>query len=158
FTAAVAAAALAQETGVTLYEAKDFRGRSQTFFSDAPDLRGSIIGDDTASSVRVAPGCQAILYADPGFHGRSMAVTSDVSSLSGSSVGNDKVAALRVRCEGRIVVSGREYPRHEERREEGPPGVTLFRGTRFRGRYETFTQDVDNLRGSQFGNDAANSV
>lgn len=85
--------------GVTLYRDPGFRGTSQTFSSDAPDLRESRIGDDQATSVRVSRGCRARLYQDLNFRGSYTEVTGEIADLRGSQVGDDSVTSLQVRCE-----------------------------------------------------------
>ncbi len=67
----LAAGADAQRAAVTLYAAGDFRGVSETFYDDVPNMKRSRVGNDQASSVRVAPGCTVILYAGGDFQGRS---------------------------------------------------------------------------------------
>ena len=85
--------------GVTLFRDPDFRGTSQTFSSDAADLRGSRIGDDQATSVRLSRGCRARLYQDLDFRGPYTEVTESIANLGGSRVGDDSVTSLQVRCE-----------------------------------------------------------
>lgn len=150
--AAGSPAALGQGQGlVTLFDAKDFRGRAQAFGEDVPDLRGTRIGRNAASSVRITSGCRAILYSEPGYRGRSMEIAGDLDNLRGSSIGNDAVSSLRIECGQRDP-----YPRRREEPETW--GVTLYRGPGYRGRSMTFTTDVRNLNGSALGNDSTNSV
>jgi hypothetical protein len=85
--------------GVTLFRDSEFRGTSQTFSSDIPDLRDSRIGDDQATSVRISRGCRARLYQDLNFRGSYTEVTADIANLRGSSVGDDSITSLQVRCE-----------------------------------------------------------
>lgn len=87
--------------GVTLYANSDFRGRSESFTNDVRDLRGSQIGNDQASSLRLARGCEAILYSDANFRGQSVSVDYDVPNLGETRVGNDQVSSLEVRCRRR---------------------------------------------------------
>ena len=125
--------------GVTLFADGDFRGRSETFYSDVPDLRRSGIGHDNASSVRVDPGCSAVLYDSINFTGRSWTVEGPVYSLAGTPVGNDSVSSVRVSC-------------GESR------GATLFEAADFKGRSETVYGDISDMRRTAVGNDALSSV
>jgi len=85
--------------GVTLFRDPDFRGTSQTFSSDIPDLRGSRIGDDQATSVKISRGCRARLYRDLNYGGAYTEVTSDIANLRNLGAGDDSVTSLQVRCE-----------------------------------------------------------
>lgn len=87
--------------GVTLYDNADFRGRSQSFTRDVRDLRGTEIGNDRASSLRLARGCEAVLYTGANFRGESMTVDYDVENLGETRIGNDQVSSLEVRCRRR---------------------------------------------------------
>lgn len=83
------------QSGVTLYEHQEFRGRSETFSTD----QHSLSFRDVASSVRIARNCRATLFEHPDFYGRSTVVTADIGDLHGSRVGNDTVSSLEVSCE-----------------------------------------------------------
>lgn len=87
--------------GVTLFSDSDFRGRSQSFDRDMRDLRGTQIGNDNASSVRVARGCEAVLYAGANFRGESTTTDRDIENLGETRVGNDQVSSIEVRCRRR---------------------------------------------------------
>ncbi|MGB5176573.1 MAG: peptidase inhibitor family I36 protein, partial [Thermoanaerobaculia bacterium] len=58
-----------QPGGVTLYRDLGFSGTSQTFSDDVTDLRGSYVGNDSVTSVRISSGCRARLYADADYRG-----------------------------------------------------------------------------------------
>ncbi len=134
--------------GVTIYAGGDFTGASETFYGDVPDMSRTRIGNDHASSVRVAPGCTVILYAGGNYQGRSTSLNRDLRSLKGSEVGNDALSSLRLRC-GR---SPGVNPGYGDRR-----GVTLYRDTAFTGRKEIFYEDDSDLRNNRVGS-AASSV
>jgi hypothetical protein len=136
--------------GITLYEHQDFRGRSERFDrSEVSNLRGTRIGQDTASSVRIQPGCRAVLYEHPDFQGRSTVVTEDIVDLHGTRVGNDSVSSLTLDCSGATGGAG-SRPRD---------AIALYEHQDFRGRSETFTdREVSNLRGTRIGQDTASSV
>jgi len=85
--------------GVTLYEDSYFRGDSETFYEDWPELGNRQIGNDRASSVRVPEGCTVTLYRDAKYHGQSVVLRSDTAELGRTAVGNDSVTSLQVRCE-----------------------------------------------------------
>ena len=144
-----------QSRGVTLYRDLNFTGTSQTFSDDIPDLRGSYVGNDNATSVRISSGCRARLYADVDYKGAYIEVEQDVSDLRRSPVGNDTVTSLRVRCEGGGDgwSDGGTWPGGGTRR-----GVTVYRDLNFSGASQSFSNDVADLRSSFVGNDTATSV
>ena len=148
--------------GVTLYRDLDFSGRNQRITDDISDLRGHYVGNDTATSVRIDPGCTARLYADANYQGSYLEVDRDISDLRGSSVGNDTVTSVRVRCEGNGGGwnSGNDWGSGGSGSTRGSAtnGVTLYRDLNFSGRSQSFTSDISDLRGSSVGNDAATSV
>lgn len=84
--------------GVTLYDDTDFRGRSETFVTDTRDLRDSRVGDDRARSVRVDPGCRAILWTGSDYRGDSLVVDRDLDDLSRTRIGFDAVTSVEVDC------------------------------------------------------------
>lgn len=86
----------AQEEGVTLFWHTDYGGAKQAFVSDAPDLAGSVIGKNTATSVKVAPGWYAILYQYPGYKGKYQVFAENCSNLTREWIGNDSVCSLIV--------------------------------------------------------------
>lgn len=132
------------EGGVMLYDQPQYRGFSETFSHSDPDLGDNPIRDNAASSIRLAPGCEAILFEGPGYSGRRAWVTEDVADLGGTDLGSRTASSLQVRCSG----SG-----------GGPrPGVTLYADDDFRGTSEKFFDDDQSLRDSRIGNDSASSV
>ncbi len=137
------------EGGVTLYAGGNFRDASETFFGDVPSLRHSRVGNDHASSVRLAPGCTATLYEHEDYRGRSTWVDRDVADLRRTAVGNDAVSSLRVHCE---AAPGRDL----DWRYGG--GVALYAGSAFEGLREVFYRDDPNLSNNRIGNDTARSV
>jgi hypothetical protein len=136
--------------GVTLYGDRDFRGRQETFVQDDSSLRDNLIGQDRASSVRVAPGCWARLYEDTGFRGRYVDLSYDVPDLRASALGTDHVSSLRVSC-----AAGWQG----DFNDLGQRGrVTLYADRDFRGRSESFLDDDPSLDDNPIGQDAASSV
>ncbi len=151
---AIAAAALAPaleaqpRNAVTIYAGGDYRGASETLYGDVPDMRRTRVGNDQASSVRVAPGCTVVLYAGGDYQGRSMALDRDLRSLAGTEVGNDAVSSLRLRC-GTSSGGGPS---------SGGRGVALYRDAGFTGWREVFYGDDSDLRNNRIGAGAASSV
>lgn len=145
-------------TGIILYEHSGFRGRSAHFTTDqVRDLRHSPIGEATANSVRIEPGCKAVLYERRDFKGRSATITKDVFDLGRTPVGNDSVTSFTMDC------SARDRARAIERSRErvtplGGRGVTLFELAGFAGISETFDRDVEDLTNTRIGRDRASSV
>ena len=132
---------------VTLYRDAAFRGERETFAGDVADLGHTLLGGDTASSVRVEPGCWVTLYADADFRGRYTELDRDLSSLERAAVGNDHVSSLRILCRG-----AGEW--------EGPDGggLMLYRDEGFRGDEEWFSDDVPDLGRTSLGGDLASSL
>ncbi len=85
--------------GVTLYADYGFRGASETFRTgEIADMKGTRIGNDALSSVRVPRGCTVMLFADNNFRGRSIELTRDEPELGRTAVGNDSVSSISVSC------------------------------------------------------------
>ncbi|MEM7052654.1 MAG: hypothetical protein AAF604_23525 [Acidobacteriota bacterium] len=128
---------------VTVYRDLSFRGVSESFDHDMPDLRRSRVGDDTITSVSVSRDCVARLYQHPNFGGRYTEVRDAIADLRGSEVGDDGASSLQVRCD----LHGGSHV-----------GVTLYRDLSFRGVAESFDHDMSDLRRSRVGDDTATSV
>lgn len=139
--------------GVTLYEHRDFAGRSEKFTRDVIDLQGTTIGADQASSARVDPGCRAWLYDETEFYGNYSIIDRDEALLRDLAVGSDRVRSLRVDC-GAGSGSG---PAHGSSPSSGGE-VTLYQHAGFLGRSETFYGDVRDLRGTGIGEREASSI
>lgn len=133
---------------VTLYRDRHFGGSSQSFQSDTASLTGSQIGNDGASSLRVARGCRARVFVDNEYRGKFQDFSGDVPDLGATTVGNDAISSLRIECSG----GGWDG--------EGEPnrGITLYHDTGFRGGRQKFTSDVSDMRGNSIGHDAAGSL
>jgi hypothetical protein len=87
-----------ERRGVTFFQDDGFRGRSQEFFESDADLRDNPIGNDSVSSVRVAPGCTVTLFEDVGHRGRSVRVEGDVPSMGRVGFGNDSLSSFQIVC------------------------------------------------------------
>ncbi|HEY3993158.1 MAG TPA: hypothetical protein VGM01_09805 [Ktedonobacteraceae bacterium] len=83
--------------GVYIYQGTNYRGICEKFTSDVPQLRGSIIGSDRASSIKIVGHYSATLYVDSNYRGVFSVVTSDVPDLSRLAVGNTTLSSIRVR-------------------------------------------------------------
>lgn len=140
---------------VTLYADAHFRGASQTFDRDIPNLQRNPFGNDRASSVVVAPGCQVTLFSDADFRGRSAVVEGNVAELNRTSVGNDSVSSLRVDCRYGNDGGYGNPPGHGGYQESG---VTLYSGVNFSGRSETFHRDDSRFYNNQVGDNQARSI
>lgn len=84
--------------GVMLFDNKHFLGRYELLTDDDPDLSDNGIGDESVSSVRLAPGCRAVLYREPDFQGASYTAVADVPDLGHTPVGNDALSSIEVTC------------------------------------------------------------
>lgn len=145
-----------QSRGVTLYRDLNFSGTSQTFSDDVPDLRGTYVGNDTATSVRVSSSCRVRLYADADYRGSYFEVEHDISDLRGSPIGNDTVTSVQVRCdETGDGWSGGDSSWGDD---SSILGVTLYRDLNFSGASQSFSDDISDLRRSFVGNDTTTSV
>ncbi len=81
---------------VVLYEHQDFRGLKQVLRTSLPSLRGSVIGDNTLSSIRVPPGWKVTLYSEANYRGDRLVLSQGLNFLQGTTVGNDRVSSIRV--------------------------------------------------------------
>ncbi len=147
---AAAAGADHDGPGVTLYRDVHFEGRYETFNGDVAVLKGTHIGNDTASSIALAPGCRVTLFGDAYFRGPAITVRHDLEDLRTTRVGNDRVSSLRLDCyEG---PSGGGYHGGPQR------GVTVYSDADFGGRVESFTYDDPDLRDNPIRQDTISSV
>jgi len=80
-----------------VYAGKRYRGRSQTFgVGEVPHLRGTRLGDNAASSLKVVGGARVTLFLKPGFVGRSETFVKDCPSLKGRKIRNNRASSLKV--------------------------------------------------------------
>ena len=143
--------------GVTLFEDADFRGYSETFIENIPNLNSSRFGNNTASSIRVDRECRVTLYSEIGYRGRSVRLRGDEPDLGRTPVGNDAVSSMEIDC-GR---SGGGYGDGGYGSHDDPwdgYGIVLYEHTDFRGVAELFEDDVRTLERSRLGNDRASSI
>jgi hypothetical protein len=83
---------------VTFYTEVNLDGEAHAFDTFERDLAGTPLGTDRARSVRVAPGCWAVVFADPDFRGVSYRVVGAVRDLHQTRVGRDSVSSFKVEC------------------------------------------------------------
>jgi len=89
--------------GVYLYDDKGYAGGEILLTSDAPDLR-NVKGwknesdtnwNDRVSSIKISPGCTAVIYDDVNYKGGSYVITSDISDLT--TIGwNDRFSSIKI--------------------------------------------------------------
>ena len=115
--------------GVVLYSDEGYQGRQEAFYDADRSLRDNGIRQDSVSSLRLAPGCQAILYEDVGFRGRATLFEISAPSLKSTEIGNDRTSSLHVEC-GRYNQGGQ--------RERG---VVLYEDVGFEGRRQSIQRD-----------------
>ncbi len=182
---ALAAPAAAEHRGVTLYKHVHFRGHSETFDRDVPNLGWTSIGNDRASSIAVPRGCRVTLYGDADFRGLAITVRHDVDDLGATWLGNDEVSSLAIDCRGRRgdgYGDTRRSDRHRYERDRGHQhgpacdhgydrsddrgrrydrghgAVTVFEDDDFRGASESFAYSDPDLRDNYLYQDTASSV
>jgi hypothetical protein len=78
---------------VTLYEDKNYRGRSQTLHEGRYRLGALRIENDSLSSIRVREGYQVILFQHDNFQGSQKTVTGDIAWLGAF---NDETSSIVV--------------------------------------------------------------
>lgn len=137
---------------VTVYTAGKFRGTSQTFYNDIPDMRQSAVGNDQASSVRITPGCLVRLFDGANYQGAFTELDRDEPDLRTAAVGNDRLSSLKIVCGGSNSWNGERAP------DRIRAGVALYRAANFGGTRQVFHGDDPDLRRTQIGNDQASSV
>ncbi|MEM8931522.1 MAG: beta/gamma crystallin-related protein [Acidobacteriota bacterium] len=138
------------QKGVVLFEDADYRGRSTLITRDMDSLRHLEVGNDRASSIRVAPGCQATLHSDERFKGRAEVLDDHEPDLGRTRVGNDALSSIEVRCRG--------FGGNTDYDHGWGDGVILYEDNDFQGRKESFDRDVRDLGRTSFGNDRASSI
>jgi hypothetical protein len=145
--------------GVTLYRDPAFRGHFETFTEDRRDLRGSRIGDDQTTSVRVSRGCSARLFQDLDYRGAYAEITADNGDLRSSRVGDDSVTSIQVRCDGEGWDDDSSSSGGDDwSSDPWNKGITLYRDLNYHGTSETFSSDNPDLRETRIGDDQATSV
>ncbi len=94
FATVFGSVALAAPTySITLFEHKDFQGRSLTTSEAVVDLGGTGL-NDAVSSVKVVPGQRWLLCKNKKFRGGCIVVDRDISDLAPLDF-NDRISSLR---------------------------------------------------------------
>jgi hypothetical protein len=136
-----------------LYQNLNFQGASTEVDANVSDLRGSRVGDDSATSLQVecddwresvdwgdsgtAVTQGVTLYRDLNYAGVSEVFTADVADLRSSKIGNDQASSVSVSegCRAR-----------------------LYQSLDYWGDYTEIDSNVGDLRGSEVGNDSVTSL
>lgn len=83
-------------SGVVLYDRSHFAGEGVPVRREVPRLNKL---DDRVSSIRVAPGCEALLFRDANYRGRGTRIDRDVADLDNlPDIGSNRLSSIRVRC------------------------------------------------------------
>ncbi len=86
-----------KEPAALLLARKQYKGRSSVFsVGEVPHLRGTNIGDNAATSIRVIGGARVTLFLKPGFDGRSETFTEDCPDLSDRVIRNNRASSVRI--------------------------------------------------------------
>ncbi|HEX8697553.1 MAG TPA: beta/gamma crystallin-related protein, partial [Myxococcaceae bacterium] len=97
------------ERSVTIYRNDGYRGEVQYLDIGTYDAPQLTIGDNTLTSLRVAPGWKVTLYSAPGFTGTSYVVTSDrdLWATPAPAYFNDQTSSIKV--EGPVTLYSDAY-------------------------------------------------
>jgi len=152
--------------GVTLYRHSGFRGDNIALAENAPQLRGTPLGNDEASSVRVSPGFVATLYEHDDYRGRAIEVRGEIADLRDTTLGNDSVSSVAVRWDpeaaplnrGRLNRRDQGFDWDRDRDDRDPDVVLLYNKTGYEGDGLAIRENIANLRYSAIGNDAVCSL
>lgn len=83
--------------GVTLYEQINHTGLLETLtIGTYPDLRASLIGSSSASSILVPDNWFIIAYTEKDFSGETITFYEDISDLNSTLIGSDSIASVQV--------------------------------------------------------------
>ena len=161
--AALPAAAQSYAYGVTVYSGQRLTGVSETFSRDVETLRETRFGTNRVVSVRVSPGCKAILYEKSGFRGQSVELRDNDNDLGNTPLGRNQASSLRVWCRGNGPSYHQDWDGEQPRGYTYVPhdagrGVTLYRDRNAQGPSQTFDRDVSDLSYTRFGDDKVSSL
>ncbi len=81
---------------VILYDAINFRGGSEIFEKDDPNLIENFMKDNTVSSIKIIGNCTVILYENANYSGKFERFTKSDSDLRDNRIGNDTVSSLKI--------------------------------------------------------------
>lgn len=119
---------------VTLFEHRNYSGRSVILDQSVQNLDGLSPGNDKVSSIRVRrqepENRQVLLFSGPDFSGHPVAITGDCASLSQSEIGNDNLCSIKIPRGFRVI---------------------LFEHSGFKGRSEVLYANDDDLSNNHIG-------
>ncbi len=95
---------------IMLYEHPGFRGSELAVRSDIRDLRGTQLGNDRLSSIRIPQGYVVTIYADIDFQGPSETLLADDRDLADNWIGDDRVSSIKFLWAGNQEKSPRRRP------------------------------------------------
>jgi hypothetical protein len=116
--------------GVYLYQHSNFAGKCSKFETSAAQLSSSIVGNDTASSIRVVGDFAATIYQNANFLGNATTFVSSATNFGNYFIGHDRASSIS------IIRGGCD----------GTPGVYLYQHSDHGGRCSKFTADAANFR------------
>ena len=147
--APLALRAQGRDSGITVYENSDFRGRNITIDRDVADLRAFGF-DRQISSFRFRPGDSWEVCTGRNFSGRCRVFSESVADLRRSDWNDEIMSIRRARVEGRLD--------QRPQLERVPAGsLELYAGTDYSGRRIVLTGPAPDFRRFQF-NDRALSL
>ncbi|SDT53663.1 Peptidase inhibitor family I36 [Paenibacillaceae bacterium GAS479] len=127
------------EYGVYVYEHPNFQGKVNRLFGDVDNLSDFVVGNDTASSIKIVGPYKVELFTNSGFTGTKTALTSSVADLS--TLGQDNtITSVRVD------------------RADQTDGVYVYEHDNFTGKRVRLTGDEPRMSLTNVGNDSASSI
>lgn len=97
FSSDTAAQCIPTAGRVAVFEHSNYGGRCVVLAAGSyASAAAMAFPDDAASSIKVAPGTQAILCGDPNYGGRCQTFTADLASFSNTVIGHDRTSSARV--------------------------------------------------------------
>ncbi|SDT32836.1 Beta/Gamma crystallin [Paenibacillaceae bacterium GAS479] len=127
------------EYGVYVYEHPNYQGKMNRFLGDTDDITGFVLGNDTASSVKIVGPYKVELFADPNYSGTKTVLTSSIADLS--TLGQDNVlTSLRVDKAG------------------SNDGVYVYENINYTGKRTRLIADEPNMALTYVGDDKASSI
>jgi len=139
--------------GVTVFTDPNYRGTSETFYSDTEDLRDFGL-NDTISSIDIPNGEAWEICQDINYMTRCEVFSRSVPDLGRLGWGDRMSSLRRVQGGFRSDSSGGTW---SPRGTSGSYGVTVFADPNYRGASETFSNDVADLRPYRL-NDVISSI
>lgn len=132
---------------VIVFSEPNYRGRSEMFTFDDPDLRDNLIGNDAIASIRVYGDAMVTLFEHINYGGTSAQFSSDHPDVRAIELGVRGISAIRFDRGG---VKPAEPPLR--------PVVQLFEHINYGGVMQEFFVDHPDFRGIPIGNDRVSSA